>query len=64
MQLDGPQIAELQALLIAAYDLQGLAQMVRKQLDEKLEEFADCTNLSNATFDLIEWAQQGSKKRP
>lgn len=47
------------ALLDAFRSYSQLQQMVRFQLDENLREIASDTNLSDAVFQLIEWAESG-----
>ena len=49
-QLSGPQVRELMAALLDAYDENSLSQMVRFQLEERLDLIAGGGNLSQVVF--------------
>lgn len=59
MKLSGPQLKQLQEVLLAAFiDQNSLKQMVRFGLDENLDAIAPGkTNLSEIVFDLLLWAE-------
>ena len=61
MQLTGTQFEALQNALIGAFDLSTLRQMVRIGLDENLTTITGSTNLREAAFELIRWAEQTSR---
>lgn len=61
MQLTGAQFEALQNALIGAFDLSTLRQMVRIGLDEDLAAITGCTNLREAAFELIRWAERTSR---
>ena len=58
LRLSGPQVQELMASLLDAYDEGSLRQMVRFQLDEHLDLIAGGGNLAQVVFNLIAWAER------
>jgi formylglycine-generating enzyme required for sulfatase activity len=58
LRLSGPQVQELMASLLDAYDEGSLRQMVRFQLDEHLDLITGGGNLSQVVFSLIAWAER------
>ena len=58
LRLSGPQVQELMASLLDAYDESSLRRMVRFQMDEQLNAIAGGDNLSDIVFDLIAWAER------
>ena len=58
LRLSGPQVQELMASLLDAYDEGSLRQMVRFQLDEHLDLIAGGGNLVQVVFSLIAWAER------
>ncbi len=58
LHLTGPQVQGLLAALLDAYDETGLRQMVRFQLDERLDAIAGGADLSQVAFNLIAWAER------
>lgn len=62
MRLTGQQFENLQTALLSAYrSKSGLARMVRFSLDENLNVISSGGNLSEITFDLIEWAESNGQ---
>jgi hypothetical protein len=58
LRLSGAQVRELMASLLDAYDENSLSQMVRFQLEERLDLIAGGGNLSQVVFNLIAWAER------
>ena len=58
LRLSGPQVQELLASLLDAYDEGSLRQMVRFQLDEHVDLIAGGGNLAQVVFNLIAWAER------
>ncbi len=62
MRLTGQQFENLQIALLSAYRSESdLARMVRFSLDENLHSIAGGSNLSQVTFDLIQWAESNGR---
>jgi hypothetical protein len=61
--LTGPQVGELQAALLSAYDRQQLREMVREWLDNDLDVIAGDGALGAIVFNLIRWAERKGKLR-
>src|SRR5947199_10776112 len=58
MQLDGPQLKQLQQALINAYPTRfALEQMVFHGLDVHLDAITSLGGLEQAVFELLRWAQ-------
>jgi hypothetical protein len=62
MRLTGGQHKQLQQALLSAFPTHGaLAQMVRHQLDQDLEQIAGSDKLDDIVFSLINWAEAGGR---
>ncbi|MEM7539214.1 MAG: effector-associated domain EAD1-containing protein [Chloroflexota bacterium] len=59
--LSGKQVEALQQAMLAAYDESRLKQMVRIELDERLDQIARGDTFSEVVFNLIEWAESMGK---
>ncbi len=58
MQLTGKQIAQIRDALVAAYSQDRLREMVRIELNQRLEAIAGGDNLGVVAFNLVVWAEQ------
>lgn len=61
MKLTGAQVDQLHNALLDGYTTDGLRQMVRVQLDERIETIAGGATLSAQVMSLIEWAETHDK---
>jgi len=60
-QLDEDQLTRLQAALLAAFDADELAQLVRTTLRETLAHITKGGSFSSVVFQLIEWAERNDQ---
>jgi hypothetical protein len=60
-QLDEDQLTRLQAALMAAFDADELAQLVRTTLGQTLAHITEGGSLSSVVFQLIEWAERNDQ---
>ena len=58
MSLTGPQHAQLQSALLAAFDEAGLRILVRQELDTDLDAVAGGKNKTEVVLNLIAWAER------
>jgi hypothetical protein len=57
LRLTGPQLKQFQEALLAAFDRDSLAQMVRYRLNRSLEAISLSDNMQDTAFQLIRWAE-------
>jgi hypothetical protein len=61
MQLTGRQIGQIRDALLSAYTKDSLAEMVRIELDARLDAVAGGDSLHAVVFNLVAWAEQNGR---